>query len=126
MGRVIDRTGIQSACSIAPAGLPFKLLAPKPTGLYTAPRCVAPLKHAQFTSPPGLVIDFIVENGRVLGVELQDHSTARSRCCRGCHRNIFDGLIHTGRRTTTAGRAGEPASIELQKSLSILGFQSDG
>jgi tRNA uridine 5-carboxymethylaminomethyl modification enzyme len=31
-------------------------------------------------------------------------------------------LIHTGRRTYTAGRAGEPASIELAESLKRLGF----
>src|SRR6267143_461073 len=35
---------------------------------------------------------------------------------------FLNGLVHTGRRTYTAGRAGEPASIELAESLKRLGF----
>jgi len=35
---------------------------------------------------------------------------------------FLNGLIHIGRRTHTAGRAGEPASIELAESLKRLGF----
>ena len=35
---------------------------------------------------------------------------------------FLNGLIHTGRRTYTAGRTGEPASIELAEALKRLGF----
>ena len=35
---------------------------------------------------------------------------------------FLNGLVHTGRRTHSAGRAGEPASIELADSLKELGF----
>src|SRR6267143_915407 len=35
---------------------------------------------------------------------------------------FLNGLVHTGRRTYTAGRAGEPASIELAEALKRLGF----
>ena len=35
---------------------------------------------------------------------------------------FLNGLIHTGRRTYNAGRAGEPASIELAEKLKSLGF----
>jgi len=34
----------------------------------------------------------------------------------------LNGLVHTGRRTYSAGRAGEPASIELAEALKRLGF----
>ena len=35
---------------------------------------------------------------------------------------FLNGLVHTGRRSYSAGRAGEPASIELAESLRRLGF----
>ena len=35
---------------------------------------------------------------------------------------FLNGLVHTGRTTYTAGRAGEPASIELAEALKRLGF----
>ncbi len=35
---------------------------------------------------------------------------------------FLNGLVHTGRQTYTAGRAGEPASIELAETLKRLGF----
>jgi tRNA uridine 5-carboxymethylaminomethyl modification enzyme len=35
---------------------------------------------------------------------------------------FLNGLIHTGRRTYSGGRAGEPAAIELSEALKRLGF----
>ncbi|HEX7774022.1 MAG TPA: tRNA uridine-5-carboxymethylaminomethyl(34) synthesis enzyme MnmG, partial [Pyrinomonadaceae bacterium] len=35
---------------------------------------------------------------------------------------FLNGLIHTGRRTYSGGRAGEPAAIELSETLKQLGF----
>ena len=56
------------------------------------------------------------------GVELQDTRRLRADAVVVATGTFLNGLIHTGRRTYTAGRAGEPASIELAESLKQLGF----
>src|SRR5256884_5517757 len=70
----------------------------------------------------GLVIDLIVKNGRICGVELQDTRRLHAKAVVVATGTFLNGLIHTGRSTYTAGRAGEPASIELADNLKKLGF----
>ncbi len=123
MGRVIDRTGIQ-----------FRLLNRSRGPAVQAPRAQADRSlyrnEMRFTleSTPnlhlrqGTVIDFVVENGTVIGVEFQDTRCLRADAVIVATGTFLNGLIHTGRRTYTAGRAGEPASIELAESLKKLGF----
>ena len=123
MGRVIDRTGIQ-----------FRLLNRSRGPAVQAPRAQADrafyrteMRHTLEATPnlhlrQGLVIDFIIENGHVRGVELQDTRRLRANAVVMATGTFLNGLIHTGRRTYTAGRAGEPASIELAESLKRLGF----
>lgn len=123
MGRVIDRTGIQ-----------FRLLNRSRGPAVQAPRAQADralyrteMRHMLEATPnlhlrQGLVVDFVIENGRVCGVELQDSRRFRAEAVVMATGTFLNGLIHTGRRTYTAGRAGEPASIELAESLKRLGF----
>ncbi|MGB8510033.1 MAG: tRNA uridine-5-carboxymethylaminomethyl(34) synthesis enzyme MnmG [Pyrinomonadaceae bacterium] len=123
MGRVIDRTGIQ-----------FRLLNRSRGPAVQAPRAQADralyrteMRHLLEATPnlhlrQGLVVDFIVENGQILGVELQDTRRLGAKAVVVATGTFLNGLIHTGRRTYTAGRAGEPASIELAESLKRLGF----
>ncbi|MBA3242813.1 MAG: tRNA uridine-5-carboxymethylaminomethyl(34) synthesis enzyme MnmG, partial [Acidobacteria bacterium] len=123
MGRVIDRTGIQ-----------FRLLNRSRGPAVQAPRAQADralyrteMRHTLEATPnlhlrQGLVIDFIVENGCVVGVALQDTRRLHANAVIVATGTFLNGLIHTGRRTYTAGRAGEPASIELAESLKKLGF----
>lgn len=123
MGRVIDRTGIQ-----------FRLLNRSRGPAVQAPRAQADrslyrseMRQMLEETPnlhlrQGLVIDFIVEKGRVCGVELQDTRKLRASAVILATGTFLNGLVHTGRRTYTAGRAGEPASIELAESLKRLGF----
>ncbi len=70
----------------------------------------------------GLVIDFIIDKGHICGVELQDTRRLRAGSVVVATGTFLNGLIHTGKRTYSAGRAGEPASIELAESLKRLGF----
>jgi tRNA uridine 5-carboxymethylaminomethyl modification enzyme len=70
----------------------------------------------------GLVVDVIIDNGRIAGVELQDTRRFGAGSVVVATGTFLNGLIHTGLRTHTAGRAGEPASIELAESLKRLGF----
>jgi tRNA uridine 5-carboxymethylaminomethyl modification enzyme len=123
MGRVIDRTGIQ-----------FRLLNRSRGPAVQAPRAQADrslyrteMRHTLESTPnlhlrQGLVVDFIIEQGRVCGVELQDTRRLRADAVVMATGTFLNGLIHTGRRTYTAGRAGEPASIELAEALKRLGF----
>src|SRR5918992_1977689 len=123
MGRVIDRTGIQ-----------FRLLNRSRGPAVQSPRAQADrslyraeMRQTLEATPnlhlrQGLVIDLIVEDGRIRGVEMQDTRRICADAVVLATGTFLNGLIHTGRRTYTAGRAGEPASIELAESLKRLGF----
>jgi tRNA uridine 5-carboxymethylaminomethyl modification enzyme len=123
MGRIIDRTGIQ-----------FRLLNRSRGPAVQAPRAQADrflyrteMRHVlEFTSNlnlrQGIVTDFIIKNGNILGIKLQDTRRLRAKAVVLAAGTFLNGLIHTGRATYTAGRAGEPASIELAENLKMLGF----
>jgi tRNA uridine 5-carboxymethylaminomethyl modification enzyme len=123
MGRVIDRAGIQ-----------FRLLNRSRGPAVQSPRAQADrawyrleMRRTLEATPnlhlrQGLVIDLIVEDGEIRGVELQDTRKFHAKAVIIATGTFLNGLIHTGRRTHTAGRAGEPASIELADNLKRLGF----
>ena len=123
MGRVIDRTGIQ-----------FRLLNRSRGPAVQAPRAQADralyrteMRQVLEETPnlhlrQGLVIELIVEDRQIHGVEMQDTRRLRADAIVVATGTFLNGLVHTGRRTYTAGRAGEPASIELAGCLKRLGF----
>jgi tRNA uridine 5-carboxymethylaminomethyl modification enzyme len=123
MGRVIDRTGIQ-----------FRLLNRSRGPAVQAPRAQADRslyriemrRMLEATSNlhlrQGMVVDLVIKNGQICGVELQDTRKLGAKAVIIATGTFLNGLIHTGRRTHTAGRAGEPASIELAESLKRFGF----
>ena len=123
MGRVIDRTGIQ-----------FRLLNRSRGPAVQSPRAQADrslyrteMRHTLEATPnlhlrQGMVIDLVVKDNKICGVELQDSRRLRSDAVIIATGTFLNGLIHTGKRTYMAGRAGEPASIELAQSLKRLGF----
>ena len=121
MGRVIDRTGIQ-----------FRLLNRSRGPAVQSPRAQADrslyrteMRRVLEATPnlhlrQGVVVDVIVENNRVIGVEMQDTRRFAARSVVVATGTFLNGTIHTGRQTFSAGRAGEPASIELAESLRRL------
>src|SRR5438309_6723091 len=123
MGRVIDRTGIQ-----------FRLLNRSRGPAVQSPRAQADrslyrteMRRVLEATPnlhlrQGVVIDLITENNRVIGVEMQDSRAFGAKAVVIATGTFLNGTIHTGRKTFSAGRAGEPASIELAESLKTLGF----
>ena len=123
MGRVIDRTGIQ-----------FRLLNRSRGPAVQAPRAQADralyrteMRHVlEFTTNlhlrQGVVTDFVIENRQITGIQLQDTRRLRANAVVLAAGTFLNGLIHTGRSTYTAGRVGEPASIDLAESLKRLGF----
>src|SRR5688572_8823014 len=123
MGRVIDRAGIQ-----------FRLLNRSRGPAVQSPRAQADRSlyriemrrvlesTADLHLRQGVVIDLIVENNKVIGVELEDTRRFGAKAVVVATGTFLNGTIHTGRRTFSAGRAGEPASIELAEALKNHGF----
>src|SRR5687767_15272505 len=114
MGRIIDRTGIQ-----------FRLLNRSRGPAVQAPRAQADrmryrteMRRTLEATPnlhlrQGKVVDFVIRNGRIAGVTLEDGRCFGAQAVVVATGTFLNGLIHTGRRTYRGGRAGEPASIEL-------------
>ncbi|HET8782552.1 MAG TPA: tRNA uridine-5-carboxymethylaminomethyl(34) synthesis enzyme MnmG [Pyrinomonadaceae bacterium] len=123
MGRVIDRTGIQ-----------FRLLNRSRGPAVQSPRAQADrmryraeMRRTLEATPnlhlrQGKVVDFVIRNGKVAGVTLEDGRCFAAQAVVVATGTFLNGLIHTGRRTYRGGRAGEPASIELAEALKNLGF----
>jgi tRNA uridine 5-carboxymethylaminomethyl modification enzyme len=123
MGRVIDRTGIQ-----------FRLLNRSRGPAVQSPRAQADramyrteMRNTLENTPnlhlrQGMVVDLLVRNEKITGVTMQDGRQIGAPAVVIAAGTFLNGLIHTGRRTYTAGRVGEPASIELAEALKRLGF----
>lgn len=123
MGRIIDRTGIQFRLlnrSRGPAVQSPRAQADR--GLYRTEmrRVLEAVPGLQLRQ--GVVTELVTENGAVIGVELQDSRRFRAKAVVVATGTFLNGTVHTGRKTFSAGRAGEPASIELADNLRALGF----
>jgi tRNA uridine 5-carboxymethylaminomethyl modification enzyme len=123
MGRVIDRTGIQ-----------FRLLNRSRGPAVQSPRAQADrglyrteIRQMLEAIPnlflrQGMVISLLTENKQVTGIELQDGRKIGAKSVVIATGTFLNGTIHAGRRTFSAGRSGEPASIDLANNLKELGF----
>ena len=123
MGRVIDRTGIQ-----------FRLLNRSRGPAVQSPRAQADrslyrreMRRVLEQTPnlqlrQGKVVDLVVHNNQIVGVEMEDGRRFGTKAVVMATGTFLNGLVHTGRRTYRAGRAGEPAATELADSLKSLGF----
>jgi tRNA uridine 5-carboxymethylaminomethyl modification enzyme len=123
MGRVIDRTGIQ-----------FRLLNRSRGPAVQSPRAQADrslyrleMRQILEATPnlnlrQGVVTDLIVKDRKIIGVELQDARKIGAKSVIIATGTFLNGQIHTGLKTYSAGRAGEPASTELAECLKKLGF----
>lgn len=123
MGRIIDRTGIQFRLLNRSRGLAVQSpRAQADRSLYRREMRLTLESTPNLHLRQGLVTDLIVDDGEIQGVELQDTRCLRAEAVIVATGTFLNGLIHTGKRTYKAGRAGEPASIELAESLKHLGF----
>jgi tRNA uridine 5-carboxymethylaminomethyl modification enzyme len=123
MGRVIDRTGVQ-----------FRLLNRSRGPAVRAPRAQADrtlyrleMRRALEATPnlslrQGVVSNLIIEDNRAVGLELQDTRRIGAKSIVIATGTFLNGRIHTGRRTYSGGRTGEPASIEFAEALKALGL----
>lgn len=123
MGRVIDRTGIQ-----------FRLLNRSRGPAVQSPRAQADRMlyrgemrrvlegTANLSLRQGKVVDLVIHNNQVRGVDLEDGRRFGTRALVIATGTFLNGLIHTGRRTYSGGRTGEPAATELAETLKRIGF----
>ena len=124
MGVVADRTGIQ-----------FRLLNRSRGPAVQSPRCQS--DRAQYRvemrsileKTPGLslqqaeVVELLIENGRVTGVELVDSRRLSARALVLTTGTFLNGLVHIGDHTYAAGRSGEMPAIRLAESVRRIGFR---
>ena len=123
MGRVADRAGIQ-----------FRLLNRSRGRAVQSPRAQADrslyrkdMRKTLEGTPnlhlrQGTVLDLVVRNGKIAGIELQDGRRFGAGAVVIATGTFLNGVVHTGRETYKAGRAGEPSSIELAEALKRMGF----
>ncbi len=123
MGRAIDRTGIQ-----------FRLLNRSRGPAVQSPRAQADrglyrieMRKVLEATPnlhlrQGTVVNLLVKDFKIYGVELQDGRQLTAKSIVIATGTFLNGTIHAGKATFSAGRSGEPASIELAQSLKSLGF----
>src|SRR3954453_1053028 len=64
----------------------------------------------------------LVENGKVAGLAMEDGDTYRCDALIVTTGTFLNGLVHVGPDQRPAGRAGEPPSRDLAKSLKSVGF----
>ena len=124
MGRAIDATGIQ-----------FKLLNRSRGPAVWSPRAQADkrvygrwVKAALDAEPNvewliGKAGRILVENGRAVGLALEDGDSYACGALVITTGTFLNGLIHIGPEQHAAGRAGEPPSGELAESLKSFGFE---
>ena len=124
MGEVIDATGIQ-----------FRLLNRSRGPAVQSPRAQADrdLYRSEMrrrltltenlTIVEGEAAEIRIHNDQVAGVELANGTFIEARTVVLTTGTFLNGLIHCGKRTFQAGRAGDPASIKLAASVRAVGFQ---
>ena len=124
MGRVIDATGIQ-----------FRLLNRSRGPAVQAPRAQADralyrqeMRQTLEDIPnlslrQGEVVQILVENGKVIGVELMDSRLIGAQAVVVTTGTFLNGLIHIGGRKFSSGRSGELPSIKLAENLRGFGFR---
>ena len=64
----------------------------------------------------------LVEDGRVVGLAMEDGDAYRCDALVVTTGTFLNGLVHVGRDQRPAGRAGEPPSRDLAESLKSFGF----
>lgn len=123
MGRVIDRTGIQFRLlnrSRGPAVQSPRAQADR--GLYRTEMRRILESTPNLSLRQGIVTNLLVKDKQVCGIELQDSRKFSAKSVVIAAGTFLNGIIHTGKKTFSAGRSGEPSSIELADNLRELGF----
>lgn len=123
MGRVADRAGIHFRLLNRSRGRAVQSpRAQTDRSLYRREMRLTLENTPNLCLLQGMVVELVVSENRIRGIELQDGRRLGASSVVIATGTFLNGLVHTGRRSYSAGRAGEPASIELAESLRGLGF----
>jgi tRNA uridine 5-carboxymethylaminomethyl modification enzyme len=124
MGELADETGIQ-----------FRLLNRSRGGAVQAPRAQCDKARYRLamkcrlegipglTVFQGIVSEVIVRGGKARGIRTLDGTVIGGQAVILTPGTFLNGLIHIGLQSYPAGRANEPASVELAESLKKMGFR---
>jgi tRNA uridine 5-carboxymethylaminomethyl modification enzyme len=125
MGLLADETGIQ-----------FRLLNRSRGGAVQAPRAQSDKalyrmtmknwleKVPNLTLFQGVVTEILIKDKRVQGVMTLEGSRLFAKAVILTPGTFLNGLIHIGLHSYSAGRANEPASLELSENLKKLGLKT--
>jgi len=124
MGEAIDATGIQFKLlnrSRGPAVWSPRAQADKKIyGKWVRERLGRETNIVWILARAGRIL---IENGRITGLALESGDHLKCSALVITTGTFLNGLIHEGREKRSAGRAGEPPSIELAESIRGLGFE---
>ncbi|APJ03989.1 tRNA uridine-5-carboxymethylaminomethyl(34) synthesis enzyme MnmG [Silvanigrella aquatica] len=124
MGAAIDKTGIQFRVlnkSKGPAIWSSRAQADMDLYRSYMRKTLEDTEHLDILQDT--VASLILEDNSVKGVKTNLDQIINSSCVILTTGTFLNGLIHIGERRITAGRAGEPASVELAQALKDYGFQ---
>jgi tRNA uridine 5-carboxymethylaminomethyl modification enzyme len=131
----IDALGGEMGAAIDAAGLQFRILNRSKGPAIWSSRAQADMdlyrnymrKTCENTDNLDLhqdtVASLMLEEDRVVGVRTSLDQKIVAQCIVITTGTFLNGLIHIGDRRITAGRSGEPASIELADALKAYGFK---
>ncbi|NBO39455.1 tRNA uridine-5-carboxymethylaminomethyl(34) synthesis enzyme MnmG [bacterium] len=131
----IDALGGEMGAAIDSAGLQFRILNRSKGPAIWSSRAQADMdlyrnymrKVCENTKNLDLhqdtVASLLIESDTVVGVKTNLDQQLLSKCVVITTGTFLNGLIHIGDRRITAGRVGEPASVELAQALKSYGFK---
>lgn len=123
MGRVIDRAGIQFRMLNTRKGPAVRALrAQADRDVYRKVMTEVLLNQPNLTVIEGMVDEVLVEEGRAVGVALQDGTRFHTGAIILTTGTFLRGLIHIGLRRFPAGRIGEAPAEKASQNLINLGF----
>jgi len=123
MGRVIDRAGIQFRMLNTRKGPAVRALrAQADREIYRAVMTDVLLNQPNLKVIEGMVDEVLVEDGRAVGVALEDGTRFYAGAVILTTGTFLRGLIHIGLRRFSAGRIGEAPAEKASQSLINLGF----
>jgi tRNA uridine 5-carboxymethylaminomethyl modification enzyme len=124
MGLVADRTAIQFKVLNASRGPAVRgLRVQSDKALYAREMSRTILSAQRLTVGKGTAAGFLVEDGRLAGLHLQEGGTVRCRSAVVTTGTFLRGLLHVGQDRRAAGRWGEPPAVSLSGALEELGLR---
>ncbi|HOT30251.1 MAG TPA: tRNA uridine-5-carboxymethylaminomethyl(34) synthesis enzyme MnmG [Candidatus Ozemobacteraceae bacterium] len=123
MGRIADETQVQARLLNTRKGLAVQAIRVQSDKEAYSRRMRKTLQtHSRLHLAQGTVTEVLVENGRVAGVRTMMGDVFRAPVVILAPGTFLRGVIHIGRASFGAGRAGEPPADELGACLERLGL----